>query len=266
MTAAITAALPAPRTVEVRIPAGPTQTGSTKTWAKHVTGCSRTAKTGHDYAGPWLDDGKLADLPQGALVVVGGSKGSRKNGCKWAGLYCVIDAGCLILVAERQADEWAVQLRDWTCELLELDWVERCKKVLADEIAYLTDPDDVPTPPSKLVTAREARATDFLRLNSEGGVAGWLRVSDGSWFWSDLHITREAHVAEQTASLELLEASWTEAQRARQCRIDRLHQSLDEFEALTGAPAAERPEVSAARAALLALTADERAALLAELS
>lgn len=265
MTATITVAIPTPKTVEVRIPTGPTATGQSKTWSKTLTTCSRSAKTGYDYGGSWLQDGKLSDLEQGDLFIVGGSRGSRKHATKYVGLYCVIDQDQIVLVAERTSDEWAVQLRDFACDLLDLDWVGRCRKVLGDEIEFLSDPENTPVVSERLKAGRAAGADGFVRLE-KGEVVSWLRVSDGGWFHCGLLVSREAHYLQQAGDLARLEAEYSASVKNHEAGITRLRKQLAHFEAL-GAPApTERPEVATARAAFLALTLEEQIALLAELS
>jgi hypothetical protein len=126
-----------PATVEVRIPVPDHATGQEgRKWAKLVTSVEERAKTGHDWAGDWLDIGKLVDLPVGSLVVVGRSVGSRKYGRKTGTLYVVDPDGDLIRVGYAASDEWAVMLRDVARRYLDMPAerrpIEACRQRAAE--------------------------------------------------------------------------------------------------------------------------------------
>jgi hypothetical protein len=112
--------------VEVRIPTPSTATGQDgRQWSKLLTSVSERAKTGHDWAGSWLDTGRLVDLPIGSLVITGGSTGSRKHPTKVATLYVVDPDGDLIQIMHVEHDEWAVKMRVKAREYLAMDPLQR---------------------------------------------------------------------------------------------------------------------------------------------
>jgi len=89
-----------------------------KRWAKVLSEVKTDAANGFGFIGQFLLVGRLADLPEGAVVVVYAEKGSRKHREPWVKLYRV-ENGELVEQAEVLSEEWAFALRDKARQLLQ---------------------------------------------------------------------------------------------------------------------------------------------------
>jgi len=87
-------------------------------WAKLVTGVDTSKATGWAYAGEFVLDGGVQDLPAGGLLLVYGERGSAQNPRPEAALYTIGPDSTLTLEAVASGRAWARTLRDRAADLL----------------------------------------------------------------------------------------------------------------------------------------------------
>jgi len=102
-----------------------------KSWRKRVVAVDRTKSNGYAFEGEWLRAGRDIELPEGAIVLMFDEVGSRRNHeahvrvCRVAAGAVFIDTDWrhteyqgLELVAEATGQNWALDVRDQTAEML----------------------------------------------------------------------------------------------------------------------------------------------------
>ena len=110
-------------TILCTIPTNPARHG--RAWAKHITSVNEKARTGHDYHGDWVNQGRRHDLPLGAVIVCGGQSGNLKNGNRTADFYVVGPDGVMLNFQYLDTDEWAIDARDEVRKVLAMTTNER---------------------------------------------------------------------------------------------------------------------------------------------
>jgi hypothetical protein len=91
-----------------------------KHWAKVVVGVDASKASGWAFAGDFIADGGLQDVPVGAVILVYGERGSRSNPLPEAHLYTANPDSTLTHHATAKGRAWARTLRDRVSDLLEL--------------------------------------------------------------------------------------------------------------------------------------------------
>jgi len=92
-------------TIETRIP-------SAGSWIKSVTEVKETAKIGYDWAGDFLQSGRLSDQEVGTIAIGCSAVGSRKHKQKQAILYVLCSDGNWVEIQSITSNEWAYELRE----------------------------------------------------------------------------------------------------------------------------------------------------------
>lgn len=92
-----------------------------KSWAKVVTNVDETLATGWAYEGEFVAVGGIQDLPAGAVLLVYGEKGSRKNPTPVARLFRVNGDATLSAEGSAEGRAWARTLRDAVVGMLDIE-------------------------------------------------------------------------------------------------------------------------------------------------
>lgn len=101
--------------VIVEVPAA--EKWAKKSWAKKLTRIDTTKANGFAFEGDWLQVGRKAELPVGAVVLSFSQAGSRNRPCPIAKIFRVAEDGVEEVLAV-QGDDWALDLRDKAAELV----------------------------------------------------------------------------------------------------------------------------------------------------
>jgi len=88
-----------------------------KSWAKKLTRIDTSKANGFAFEGDWLQVGRKAELPIGAVVLSFSQAGSRNRPCPIAKIFRVAGDGMEEVLAV-QGDDWALDLRDKAAELV----------------------------------------------------------------------------------------------------------------------------------------------------
>lgn len=150
-----------------------TASGRRKGWMKHVTSVDADATNGRGVHGEWLDDGKLVELPAGAVILDVYPKGSVKHGWLRGRVYRLVGQG----LSEDQPD-----LREFTPDDEEMDWRKDFLRVRDALVEALSS------------TRREEEP--FARYFS-GGFE--IRISGDGSFLVSLHDREPIHVMPDAA-------------------------------------------------------------------
>lgn len=89
-----------------------------KNWAKVVTAVDDTKGTGWAFEGEFIAAGGVQDVPNGAVILVYGERGSRANPQSEARVYVANGDGTLSHHGGAKGRAWARTLRDVVEELL----------------------------------------------------------------------------------------------------------------------------------------------------
>lgn len=104
--------------IEVRTP-------QAESWIKEVASVQKTAKTGHDWDGTFLNPGEMVDMEIGTIIAVCDKAGTRRNPIKDVDLRVLCPDGIFYKFARQTSNEWAYQLRAPALEWLDLTPHER---------------------------------------------------------------------------------------------------------------------------------------------
>lgn len=89
-----------------------------KSWAKRLTRIDTSKANGFAFEGDWLQVGRKAELPVGAVVLSFSLAGSRNRAFPIAKIFRVTAEGEFEVVAETRGDDWALDLRDKAAEMV----------------------------------------------------------------------------------------------------------------------------------------------------
>lgn len=92
-----------------------------KHWAKVVYEVDQSKSSGWAFAGDFINDGGIQDVPAGSVLLTYGETGSRTNPHPEVRVYTVNPDATISLEAEASGRAWARTIRDTVEELLASD-------------------------------------------------------------------------------------------------------------------------------------------------